>query len=139
MASSAGLSSQNFVRGFKIGHSIPFSIGSNKFKQQSQGKLLAGPGTADTSELRITFVPDNVDAQGKPGAMLSQVAEDAGVFLSVGCREGQCGACEVEIRKGKDHEGMVVRSCVTPIPPQELISESDHWFVSTEFDFDNLW
>ena len=75
-----------------------------------------------------------------PGLMLAQVAEDAGVPISVGCGEGQCGACEVEIKKeGGAGDAFVVRSCVTPVPRAELIAEQgEHWEVSTELDF-NVW
>jgi ferredoxin len=72
--------------------------------------------------------------------MLSQAAEDAGVTVNIGCGEGQCGACEVEIKKdGGECEAFVVRSCVTPIPPQELICQGEHWHVLTDFDTSNLW
>ena len=90
--------------------------------------------------LRITFLPGQIVTKATPGLMLAQVAEDAGVPISVGCGEGQCGACEVEIKKeGDAGDAFVVRSCVTPVPRAELIAEQgEHWEVSTELDF-NVW
>ena len=69
--------------------------------------------------------------------MLAQVAEEAGVPISVGCGEGQCGSCEVEIKKdGGAGDAFVVRSCVTPVPRGELLAEQgEAWEVATEFDF----
>lgn len=92
------------------------------------------------SALLIRFQPSNVEAVATPGLMLAQVAEDAGVPVSVGCGEGQCGACEVEIRKdGGSGDGFVVRSCITPVPRAELIDEGGElWEISTDFDF-GIW
>ena len=72
--------------------------------------------------------------------MLAQVAEDAGVPVNVGCGEGQCGACEMEIKKeGGAGDAFVVRSCVTTVPRAELIAQGgEHWEVSTEFDFGSI-
>lgn len=94
------------------------------------------------SALRIRFQPSNIETVATPGLMLAQVAEDAGVPISVGCGEGQCGACEVEIRKGGGLEdGFVVRSCVTPVPRAELVAEGGElWEVSTDFcDLGGVW
>ena len=90
-------------------------------------------GEEDDKLMQIYFMETDVIAYAKPGTMLSQVAEDAGVSVSYGCGSGQCGLCEMEVRKygcrrelvgnmkdgneaTKSASGVVVRSCITPIP-----------------------
>jgi len=109
----------------------------------AQGRGEGRDRTPDAdSALRIRFQPSNIETVATPGLMLAQVAEDAGVPISSGCGEGQCGACEVEIRKGGGLEdGFVVRSCVTPVPRAELVAEGGElWEVSTDFcDLGGVW
>eukprot|EP00890_Picochlorum_soloecismus_P002270 jgi/Picsp_1/3043/NSC_01265-R1_ferredoxin [Chlamydomonas reinhardtii] len=75
--------------------------------------------------MAVYFVDADVIAYAAPGTMLYEVAERNGVGgISVGCGQGSCGICEVEVKKfARDVEedegqvpGIVVRSCVTPVP-----------------------
>ena len=110
-------------------------------EQSIGGGQRAGKGQSAAGSLRITFFPSQTVTEATPGLMLAQVAEDAGVPVNVGCGEGQCGACEMEIKKeGGAGDAFVVRSCVTPVPRAELIAQGgEHWEVSTEFDFGSAW
>jgi hypothetical protein len=56
--------------------------------------------------------------------LTAQTAERAGIdTIQIGCATGNCGVCEVEVRKmgpgesAEDAAAIVVRSCVTPLPP----------------------
>lgn len=95
----------------------------------------------DTHEgVKIHFLETDAVIRATPGAMLSEVAEEAGVVVSYGCGSGQCGMCEMEIKKysleeGEDSPvGIVVRSCVTPVPRNV---DFKFWEVS-EF-VDSIW
>lgn len=99
------------------------------------------PCTADDDRIQIHFLETDVVTRAVPGMMLSEVAEQAGVVVSYGCGSGQCGMCEMEIKKyssleeGEDSPvGIVVRSCVTPVPRNV---DFKFWEVS-EF-VDSIW
>lgn len=75
----------------------------------------------DTALMEIYFVESDILTHAKPGSLLCEVAEDAGVHVSLGCGSGQCGMCEMEVKKYSTHDaedsvGVVVRTCVTPVP-----------------------
>jgi len=51
------------------------------------------------------------------------LAQENGVQgITLGCGSGNCGICEVEVKKfsngdkDEDAQGIVVRSCITPLP-----------------------
>ena len=96
--------------------------------------------TDDDDRIQIHCLETDVVTQATPGTMLSEVAEQAGVVVSYGCGSGQCGMCEMEIKKyslekEKDSAlGIVVRSCVTPVPRNV---DFKFWEVS-EF-VDSIW
>jgi len=94
--------------------------------------------TTDTAVL-VSFAPCFGDVSlsiyAQPGEILCDIAERCGVDIPVGCCTGNCGVCEVEIRKyldtsssvdGSSHPSssqgasIVVRACVTPIPSREV-------------------
>jgi uncharacterized 2Fe-2S/4Fe-4S cluster protein (DUF4445 family) len=75
--------------------------------------------------MTVYFVDSDVIAHAAPGTMLYEVAEQNGVEgISIGCGQGSCGICEVEVKKFSRNveedetevPGIVVRSCVTPVP-----------------------
>ena len=75
----------------------------------------------DTVLMEIYFVESDVLTHAKPGSLFCDVAEDAGVSVSLGCGSGQCGMCEMEVKKistedDDDSVGVVVRTCITPVP-----------------------
>ena len=93
------------------------------------------PQHHQTSKDTVTvyFVDSDVMIEAPAGANIYQVAQDAGVeSIQLGCGLGNCGICEVEVKKiprkrgtaeeeiGEEEEettGIMVRSCVTPLPP----------------------
>ena len=84
-----------------------------------------GTSIVDDDLMTVYFVDSDVIANAAPGTMLYEVAEQNGVEgISIGCGQGSCGICEVEVKKfsrdvGEDETevpGIVVRSCVTPVP-----------------------
>ena len=108
-------------------------------------------GEKEDKLMQVYFKESDVLAYAKPGEMLAQVAENAGISVSYGCGSGQCGLCEMEVRKyGRRREaagnraregegvesasGVVVRSCITPIPQT---ADYKMWEVS-EF-VDPIW
>lgn len=68
--------------------------------------------------------PWDVTTEARPGELLYDVAHRAGVDITLGCCTGNCGVCEVEVKKfdctdgvsAEDGAPIVVRSCVTPVP-----------------------
>ena len=91
--------------------------------------------TTDTAVL-VSFAPSfgDVSIYAQPGEILCDIAERCGVYIPVGCCTGNCGVCEVEIRKyldtsssvdGSSHPSsqgasIVVKSCITPIPSRKV-------------------
>jgi len=82
-------------------------------------------GVTKDDLMTVYFVDSDVLALAAPGTMLYEVAERNGVEgISIGCSQGSCGICEVEVKKfsrdaeeaEEDIPGIVVRSCVTPVP-----------------------
>mmetsp|Transcript_17849 Transcript_17849/g.49901 ORF Transcript_17849/g.49901 Transcript_17849/m.49901 type:complete len:142 (-) Transcript_17849:433-858(-) len=80
----------------------------------------------------VHFTEEGVTVEACSGDPFTQVAEAAGVDIPLGCNQGNCGVCEVEVEKfstvpgpdgssgGKDLKGSgrsVIRSCIAKIPP----------------------
>lgn len=73
----------------------------------------------------VHFVAANVTVTARPGQNIYDLADKCGIdTITVGCCTGNCGVCEVEVKKYNDERmsdsnamGIVVRSCVTPLPP----------------------
>lgn len=95
--------------------------GVSSFRGHTLGCIAKESSSVDDC-IRIHFLQSDVVTHAQPGTMLCEVAEEAGVVVSYGCGSGQCGMCEMEIKKYSldDHDdspvGIVVRSCVTPVP-----------------------
>ena len=53
--------------------------------------------------VQVTFLPDNVTVEAKPGEPILAVAERAGIFIPTGCLMGSCHACEVETSRRQNH------------------------------------
>lgn len=93
--------------------------------------------------IQIHFVERDVVMRASPGTLLCEVAEAAGIVVSYGCGNGQCGMCEMEVKKyacegaaaDGDAQGIVVRSCVTPVPRN--IDMNTFWEVSELVD--SIW
>jgi ferredoxin len=73
----------------------------------------------------VHFVAANVTVTACAGQIIYDVADKCGIeTITVGCCSGSCGVCEVEVKKYSRERssdstapGIVVRSCVTPLPP----------------------
>lgn len=94
---------------------------------ESGGTAAEEEGTLISKDdlMTVYFVDSDVIAHAAPGTMLYEVAEQNGVEgISIGCGQGSCGICEVEVKKFSRNveedetevPGIVVRSCVTPVP-----------------------
>ncbi|WP_267383525.1 2Fe-2S iron-sulfur cluster-binding protein [Cyanobacterium sp. uoEpiScrs1] len=66
--------------------------------------------------VKVRFIPNEIIVEAKPGELILDVAQRAGVFIPTGCLMGSCHACEVELENGSP-----VCSCVNVIP-----AGSDH-------------
>lgn len=85
------------------------------------------------ASMNVDFVSADgmrISTTGKAGELIADVAHRSGFDITLGCCTGNCGICEVEVRKFEEFESengndglgdapaaMVVRSCVTPLPP----------------------
>jgi hypothetical protein len=87
------------------------------------------PDASDTDTIQVHFQSANITVAAKAGDNIYDLAEKNGIdTITVGCCSGNCGVCEVEVRKysglgesggttDNDAASIVVRSCVTPLPP----------------------
>lgn len=79
--------------------------------------------SADQSEgeVAIRFVPDDVLIMAKPGENLWSLAERCSVTIPLSCGRGDCGSCEMEVKKwnadGSQAGTTVVRTCIAAVPP----------------------
>lgn len=76
---------------------------------------------ADAEVVTIYFKTQDVTTTARPGDNLADVAIAAGVDVSLGCNQGNCGVCELNFTKFSGEPGavpssLVVRSCITAIP-----------------------
>lgn len=82
----------------------------------------------------VHFKGANVSVHSKPGQNIYELASENGIdTITLGCCSGNCGICEVEVLKLNDESfsdvggdapiPIVVRSCVTPIPPGYKVIE----------------
>ena len=70
----------------------------------------------------VHFTCADVVVTAPPGTNIYELAQQSGLdTITVGCCSGNCGICEVEVRKysegSEDTTPVVVRSCITPLPP----------------------
>jgi len=90
-------------------------------------KTHAANTSDETATIQVHFQSANVTVAAKAGDNIYDLAEKNGVdTITVGCCSGNCGVCEVEVRKYSEGESpeatedaaaIVIRSCVTPLPP----------------------
>jgi len=52
---------------------------------------------------RITFFQDNITVDAANGSNLGDVAVEANATLPFSCRDGTCGTCLIEIKRGADN------------------------------------
>jgi len=67
-------------------------------------------------------VSADLSVNAAPGDNIYELAQRSGIdTITVGCCTGNCGVCEVEVRKfangSEDTVPIVVRSCITALPP----------------------
>lgn len=96
-------------------------VPAEKIGGQTPSRRCRATSNEDYAKMEIYFVESDVLTHAKPGSLLCEVAEDAGVNVSLGCGSGQCGMCEMEVKKystddKEDSVGVVVRTCITPVP-----------------------
>lgn len=81
----------------------------------------AASSTTQGTTVRVIFQQAGTAIDVPPGTNLYDAALQAGVdTITVGCCQGNCGVCEVEVVKrgpGSDGVPAVVRSCVVSVPP----------------------
>ncbi|KIY93881.1 ferredoxin [Monoraphidium neglectum] len=80
----------------------------------------------------VYFTAEDVVTEAMPGDVIMEVAGRCGITIPGGCYSGNCGICEVEVRKFADGQdggssgsgsssggggGAVVRSCIARLPP----------------------
>lgn len=67
----------------------------------------------------ITWMPSGVQSYGKPGQRLGDAAQQAGLNVPYGCKEGVCGTCEAFMKQptGQNNE---VRICRDIVPKTNL-------------------
>ncbi|KAH7615926.1 hypothetical protein NADE_000763 [Nannochloris sp. 'desiccata'] len=103
-------------------HRRPHSLQSRHFIQTH-----ALNTSVETATIQVHFQSANVTVAAKAGDNIYDLAEKNGIdTITVGCCSGNCGVCEVEVRKYHEGESaettddaaaIVIRSCVTPLPP----------------------
>jgi ferredoxin len=88
-------------------------------------KTQAAINSDEAETIQVHFKSANVTVTARPGDNIYyDLAEKNGIdTITVGCCSGNCGVCEVEVRKYNagesvdDAAAIVVRSCITPLPP----------------------
>lgn len=70
-------------------------------------------------QVKVLFIPDDVEIMASPGEVLSEVARRAGVEIIESCGVGDCGTCEVLLRDQVSGDGFYIKSCVTKVPSQK--------------------
>jgi ferredoxin len=103
-------------------HKICHSLHSRHLHKASAASTLD-----ETATIQVHFQSANVTVAAKAGDNIYDLAEKNGIdTITVGCCSGNCGVCEVEVRKYSEGESaeatddsaaIVIRSCVTPLPP----------------------
>ncbi|PRW20476.1 (2Fe-2S)-binding [Chlorella sorokiniana] len=110
-------------------------------QQRAALPRLAAAAAAEKAAVPVTFSigGSEVTVDAQPGQNIWEVAKDAGVDITLGCSQGSCGVCEVEVWKysSGDSSGSngVARACIAGIPPgyQRLeireMAVDDFWSV----------
>jgi ferredoxin len=87
-------------------------------------------GHTQDVQVLVHFKSANVSVLSKPGQNIYELASENGIdTITLGCCSGNCGICEVEVLKlnGESNSDaaipIVVRSCITPIPPGYKVIE----------------
>lgn len=98
-------------------------------------------GAADRAAVPVTFLVggDDITVQAQPGQNIWELANEAGAYITLGCSQGSCGVCEVEVWKYSSGSSTpstgVVRACIAGVPPgyERLevreVPEDDIWGV----------
>lgn len=91
-------------------------------RQRNAYSISRASATTEQATVSVSFTAANVTVTASPGTNIYELAQQSGVdTITVGCCSGNCGVCEVEVRKfeeGSDETvPVVVRSCITPVPP----------------------
>ncbi|KAI8468236.1 MAG: hypothetical protein J3K34DRAFT_523129 [Monoraphidium minutum] len=84
----------------------------------------SGAQAAAPAPMVVYFKAEDIITEALPGDVIMEVAEKAGITIPGGCYSGNCGICEVEVKKVAAGEsaagagaGAVVRACVARLPP----------------------
>ncbi|GBF91515.1 hypothetical protein Rsub_04255 [Raphidocelis subcapitata] len=91
----------------------------------SSNSSSTGRSGAPRPPLAVYFKAEDVLTQAAPGDVIMEVAERCGITIPGGCYSGNCGICEVEVRKfaagaaagAPRPPAAVVRACVARLPP----------------------
>lgn len=111
------------------------AIASTQHSTEQSSESQLGPGSptsaarfarqeaANRSEgdVAIKFVSDDIRTMAKPGENLWAVAERCNISIPLSCGRGDCGSCEMEVKKwnlgGSQAATSVVRTCIAAVPP----------------------
>ena len=80
----------------------------------------------DHQPIRIHWDDGSV-TEALPGNDWLAAAGEAGIPIPLGCLEGRCGACEIEV------DGQVVRACIASVPASPVgqlhvaLASDPHW------------
>mmetsp|Transcript_10121 Transcript_10121/g.30300 ORF Transcript_10121/g.30300 Transcript_10121/m.30300 type:complete len:235 (-) Transcript_10121:299-1003(-) len=109
---------------------------------ESEHSDVQAPAGQQSQSVAVNFVSDGVRTMAEPGENLWAVAQKCGVTIPLSCGRGDCGTCEMEVRKWDldNVEGgtAVVRTCIAAVPPGyarlELDAMEDHIWGADGFD-----
>lgn len=99
---------------------------------ESERTIENGESDGQSASVLVRFKSANVSVHAKPGQNIYELADENGIdTIALGCCSGNCGICEVEVIKFLDEDlgevgdavPIMVRSCVTSIPPGYKIIE----------------
>ncbi|KAL4854814.1 hypothetical protein ACK3TF_004511 [Chlorella vulgaris] len=113
--------SQTAETTFRIRSSIPRRLRRQCSTAATAAARFDRPGLV---AVPITFScggGDEVTVDALPGQNLWEVAKEAGADITLGCSQGSCGICEVEVHKYSSGSAQpsvgVVRACIAGVPP----------------------
>lgn len=95
-------------------------VGSESYVSRSKVGSHSTKSDKD-GDVAIRFVSDDVRTMAKAGENLWAVAERCNVSIPLSCGRGDCGSCEMEVKKwelsGIQGGTSVVRTCIAAVPP----------------------
>ncbi|KAL4424714.1 hypothetical protein ABPG77_000057 [Micractinium sp. CCAP 211/92] len=109
--------------------------------EPQQAAPAAQAAAADRAAVPVTFLVggDEITVQAQPGQNIWELSNEAGAYITLGCSQGSCGVCEVEVWKYSSGSSTastgVVRACIAGVPPgyERLevreVPEDDIWGV----------